>query len=142
MGITQLFSLSHFTPYTFSIAVYSLLAFEWAQTSLVTANAFDIFVYHFGDISIIPAFLNSWFSVPIMCSVVATVAQIFFAWRIHGISMSRYLAGIIVMVSQLKFPDFFKIEKSSLVLGRSADCGYCDRHRGVIFVLLLREANV
>ncbi len=78
--------------------VYGILAFEWVQTGLVTANAFQVFVYNFGDVPNLLKFHNSWFSVPIMCGVVSVAVQFFYARRIFVLSGSVALAAVICLV--------------------------------------------
>ncbi|KAH9942649.1 hypothetical protein B0H21DRAFT_696316, partial [Amylocystis lapponica] len=82
------------------ILVYGTLCFEWVQTGLITADAFDVYVYGYGDITAMISFHNSWLSVPIMCGFIAAIVQIFFAWRIYVIAKSRILAGVICAVGQ------------------------------------------
>lgn len=78
--------------------MYGILAFEWVQTGLITANAFQVFVYNFGDVPNLLKFHNSWFSVPIMCGVVSVAVQFFYARRIFVLSGSMILAGVICVV--------------------------------------------
>jgi len=82
--------------------VYGVVCFEWVQTGLITAFAFNVYVYGYGDadnFNNLSIFHNTWFSVPIMCGITEAVVQIFFAWRIHIISRSRLLAGLIVLLA-------------------------------------------
>ncbi|OJT07297.1 hypothetical protein TRAPUB_1850 [Trametes pubescens] len=79
--------------------VYGILAFEWVQTGLVTANAFQVFVYNFGDVPNLLKFHNSWFSVPIMCGVVSVAVQFFYARRIFVLSGSVALAAVICLLA-------------------------------------------
>ncbi|EIW53744.1 uncharacterized protein TRAVEDRAFT_81795, partial [Trametes versicolor FP-101664 SS1] len=79
--------------------VYGILAFEWVQTGLITANAFQVFVYNFGDVPNLLKFHNSWFSVPIMCGVVSVAVQFFYARRIFVLSGSMVLAGVICVLA-------------------------------------------
>ena len=52
------------------------------QTGLITAVAFDNFVYGYGSLTALTAFHNSWFSVTVMSSIASSVVQCFFAWRV------------------------------------------------------------
>ena len=80
------------------LPVYGILIYEWVQTGLITAVAFDNFVYGYGSLTALTAFHNSWFSVTVMSSIASSVVQCFFAWRIYIISRSKLLTGIIVTV--------------------------------------------
>ncbi|KAH7928985.1 hypothetical protein BV22DRAFT_1030009 [Leucogyrophana mollusca] len=79
--------------------VYGVLAFETVQTGLVTQFGFDIYVYDYGEVSSLIAFHNTWFSSPIMEAIIAAAVQIFFAWRLYGLSKSRILAGVIIFLA-------------------------------------------
>ena len=78
--------------------VYGVLAFEWVQTGLLSASAFQIFVYHYGDVEIVTKIYNGWFTLPVMSAMISMVIQAFFAWRIYLLSKLRVLAGGIVAV--------------------------------------------
>ena len=57
--------------------------------------AFDVDVYHFGDIETLTSFNTSWFSVPVMSGVVSGVVQFYFAWRIWV--LGRYIPLVVVI---------------------------------------------
>ena len=63
--------------------VYGVLIFEWVQTGLLSASAFQIFVYHYGDVGIVTKIYNGWFTIPVMAAMISMVVQSFFAWRIY-----------------------------------------------------------
>lgn len=79
--------------------MYGVLIFEWVQTGLLSASAFQIFVYHYGDVGIVTKIYNGWFTIPVMAAMISMVVQSFFAWRIYIISRLRVLVGCIVTVS-------------------------------------------
>ncbi|TFK84685.1 hypothetical protein K466DRAFT_601803 [Polyporus arcularius HHB13444] len=79
--------------------VYGILIYEWVQTGLITAVAFDNFVYGYGSITALTAFHNSWFSVTVMSAIASCVVQSFFAWRIYIIGRSKLLTAVIVTIS-------------------------------------------
>ncbi|KAI0326383.1 hypothetical protein GY45DRAFT_1373999 [Cubamyces sp. BRFM 1775] len=79
--------------------VYGLFVFEWIQTGLITENAFNVFVYNFGDVPNVLKFHNSWFSVPVMCGVVSVSVQFFYARRIFVLSGSYIIAGVICLLA-------------------------------------------
>ena len=78
--------------------VYFVLALEWVQTGLIGANATNKFAYNFGNFETFAQFGLAWFSVPVMCGIVSTMVQIFYARRIWVLSRSRILAGIVCVV--------------------------------------------
>ncbi|KAI0929976.1 hypothetical protein AcV5_006804 [Taiwanofungus camphoratus] len=79
--------------------VYGILAYETVQTGLVTAVAFDVYVYGYGNMTALVNFHNTWFSVTIMCSVISAAVQCFFAWRIWVVARSRVLLAVILFLS-------------------------------------------
>ncbi|KZT71211.1 hypothetical protein DAEQUDRAFT_737003 [Daedalea quercina L-15889] len=83
-------------PLFLQCLVYGILVFEWVQTGLLTAGAFQAFVYRYGQTEALTAIYNGWFSLPIMCAMVSVVVQGFFAWRIYMLSKIRVLVGGIV----------------------------------------------
>lgn len=108
--------------------MYGILAFEWVQTGLITANAFQVFVYNFGDVPNLLKFHNSWFSVPIMCGVVSVAVQFFYARRIFVLSGSMILAGVICVVRNFLLAVAIALSDSSgwdtacIDAGISGDC--------------------
>jgi len=76
-----------------------ILAFEWAQTGLITAEAFNAFVYNYGDINALLSFRFAWFGVPIMGAFVSAVVQCCFAWRVFILSRSYILSTAIVVLA-------------------------------------------
>jgi len=79
--------------------VYGVLIFEWIQTGLTTAAAFDQHVYNYGDVSRLFSLPYVWFCVPIMSAMISAVVQIFFAWRIYRLGKSIILPCIIVFIA-------------------------------------------
>ncbi|KAH9933651.1 uncharacterized protein BXZ73DRAFT_101034 [Epithele typhae] len=79
--------------------VAGVVIWEWIQTGLVTQTAFDIDVTHFGDISVLTAYGNTWFSVPVMSAVVSFVVQCYFAWRVWVLGKSKIAVGVILFLS-------------------------------------------
>ncbi|PCH41666.1 hypothetical protein WOLCODRAFT_163296 [Wolfiporia cocos MD-104 SS10] len=83
----------------FKCLVYGLLAFEWVHTGLITAGAFKIHVYDYGNVESLLELHNAWFAVPIMCAIVSVIVELFFAWRIYMLAKSRILTSVIVILS-------------------------------------------
>ena len=78
--------------------VYGLLILDWVQTGLVTQNAFNTFVYYYGDRHQFDSMGNSWLSLIIFSALVSLVVQWFFAWRIYVVSQARVIAATISLV--------------------------------------------
>ncbi|PBK58808.1 hypothetical protein ARMSODRAFT_1027931 [Armillaria solidipes] len=79
--------------------VYGLYVIEFAQTVLVSHDAFAGFGYGFGDIEALTDIHNNWLTVPIMSSVAAGVGQGFYAYRIFILSKSRVIPILVICVS-------------------------------------------
>lgn len=62
--------------------VYGLFLVETAQTALVTSDAFQWFVYGFGNMNTLTKPFTSFVDNPIMDGLIAMVVQLFFCWRI------------------------------------------------------------
>lgn len=85
--------------FSFSATVYAVLALEWIQTILLTVDAFESFVYNYGD----PAALTStkrpgWFSLTVLCGLVSVPVQWYFSWRIYRLFKTIWLCSIICFV--------------------------------------------
>ncbi|KAF8873064.1 hypothetical protein CPB84DRAFT_1798711 [Gymnopilus junonius] len=79
--------------------VYGLYAAELIQTVLLTQTAFFSFAAGFGNLNAINEEGNLWFSVPILSSAIASVVQVFYAYRIQILAQSYIVPSIIVLVS-------------------------------------------
>ena len=76
-----------------------MLAFEWAQTGLLTAGGFTIFVDHYGDVEELTNICYGWLALAMMVAIVSMIVQGFFAYRIYMLSHLRVLVAVILMVS-------------------------------------------
>lgn len=63
-------------------SAYGLFVVETAQTALITSDAFQWFVYGFGNMLTLSKPFTTFVDNPIMDGVIALVVQFFFAWRI------------------------------------------------------------
>ncbi|PBK79061.1 hypothetical protein ARMGADRAFT_854477, partial [Armillaria gallica] len=79
--------------------VYGIYVVEFAQTMLVTHDAFVVFGYGFGDIEAITDIHFDWLTVPIMSAAAACVGQVFYAYRIFKLSKSRIIPILVICVS-------------------------------------------
>ncbi|KZT71190.1 hypothetical protein DAEQUDRAFT_724570 [Daedalea quercina L-15889] len=87
-------------PILLKCLVYAILTLEWVQTILLTVDAFESFVYNYGN----PAALTStnrpgWYSLTILCGLVSMPVQWYFAWRIYRLFQTKLLCGIILFLS-------------------------------------------
>ncbi|ETW77570.1 hypothetical protein HETIRDRAFT_247449, partial [Heterobasidion irregulare TC 32-1] len=64
------------------LLVYTLYFLDWAQTCSATYDAFQWFVYGWGDIHALYDLFTGFLNIPILSSTVAGAVQIFFGWRI------------------------------------------------------------
>ncbi|KAI0630712.1 hypothetical protein C8Q77DRAFT_221984 [Trametes polyzona] len=78
--------------------VYGTFVYEWAQIALITQTAFEINVYHFGDLNSLTDFHNTWFRTPIMCAIISAVVQWYFCWRILAFSRLKVLVGAMAVL--------------------------------------------
>ncbi|PBK61346.1 hypothetical protein ARMSODRAFT_669717 [Armillaria solidipes] len=79
--------------------VYGIYIVEFAQTMLVTHDAFAMFGYGFGDIETLTDMHFNWLTVPIMSAAAACVGQGFYAYRIFILSKSRIIPILVICVS-------------------------------------------
>ncbi|KAF8959898.1 hypothetical protein BDZ97DRAFT_1666590, partial [Flammula alnicola] len=79
--------------------VYGVFVLEALQTILLTSSEFKMLATNFAN----PAGLDQvdliWFSVPMLSGIVATISQIFYAYRLKVITKNKYLVGSIVLLS-------------------------------------------
>ncbi|KAK0226533.1 hypothetical protein IW262DRAFT_1294710 [Armillaria fumosa] len=83
--------------------VYGIYIVELAQTILVTRNAFAVFGYSFGDLEAPNKIEFSWFIVPMINAVAASLGQGFYAYRIFVLSRSRIVSAFVICVSLTSF---------------------------------------
>ncbi|KAK0459351.1 uncharacterized protein EV420DRAFT_1642316 [Desarmillaria tabescens] len=79
--------------------VYGIYVIEFAQTILVTYDAFAGFGYGFGDIEALTRMYFNWLIVPIMGAVVASIVQCFYAYRIFILSKSQIVTILVTCLS-------------------------------------------
>ncbi|KZT71374.1 hypothetical protein DAEQUDRAFT_724345 [Daedalea quercina L-15889] len=82
--------------------VYGLYLFEALQTILLTHDTFHQLAYNWGNFNGLTAAYLTGFELVIQSSIIASVTQCFYAWRIYVLGNSRILAGLIVAVSLLQ----------------------------------------
>ncbi|KAJ7190448.1 hypothetical protein GGX14DRAFT_483128 [Mycena pura] len=82
--------------------VYIVYVLDWAQTCSATYDAFQWFVYGWGDIPTLYGVFTDFLNVPILSSIIGSIVQIFFGWRIWVISQSRITFAVVVLLSGLQ----------------------------------------
>ncbi|KAJ6618419.1 hypothetical protein B0H10DRAFT_1759905, partial [Mycena sp. CBHHK59/15] len=68
--------------------VYVVYFLYLAQTCSATYDAFQWFVYGWGDIPVLYGIYSTFFNIPILSSTIGAIVQMFFAWLIWMISQS------------------------------------------------------
>ncbi|KAF9466803.1 hypothetical protein BDZ94DRAFT_1250819 [Collybia nuda] len=86
-------------PISIKILVYGLLAIESAQTFMIAVDGFDSFVTHKGDVPSLDDIRLLWFSVPIIGAFVASIGQLFFAYRLRVLSKTWIFSITIAILS-------------------------------------------
>ncbi|KJA26319.1 hypothetical protein HYPSUDRAFT_181098 [Hypholoma sublateritium FD-334 SS-4] len=84
------------------IMVYSIFVLDALQTFLVTENTFHVFGEHFGDIDVSNEVGVTWFAVPIMSGLVASMVQSVYAYRIYMLSKSKIIFASIILLSSVQ----------------------------------------
>ncbi|KAJ7750383.1 hypothetical protein DFH07DRAFT_746276, partial [Mycena maculata] len=84
------------------IIVYLVYALDWAQTCSATYDAFQWFVYGWGDIPALYDLYSGFLNIPILSSIIGAIVQIFFGWRIWKISQSNITFAVIVLLAFLQ----------------------------------------
>ncbi|KAF8887891.1 hypothetical protein CPB84DRAFT_1684561, partial [Gymnopilus junonius] len=77
------------------IFVYVVFAFELLQTIMMTKSAWHVFAVGFGNYSYYNAIDLAWLEVPLICGIVAFLAQVFYAYRISLLARSYRVPGLI-----------------------------------------------
>ncbi|KAJ6492249.1 hypothetical protein C8R45DRAFT_990732 [Mycena sanguinolenta] len=87
------------TPSKVLVAAVALL--EILATLTSTRDAVRIFGISWGNPDILNDVGWAWLSTPVVGSIIGAIGQIFFGWRIHVISRSFWIPGLIVAVSMV-----------------------------------------
>ncbi|KAH9838039.1 uncharacterized protein C8Q71DRAFT_574976 [Rhodofomes roseus] len=85
-------------PLFLQILVYVVFILEWLQSINLTSMAWQVFVVDYGQGDALSTIHVGWMPLPILCSVISLITQLFFAWRICMLSKStRIVSGIILL---------------------------------------------
>ncbi|KAF7358697.1 hypothetical protein MSAN_01208700 [Mycena sanguinolenta] len=87
------------SPLKVLVAAVALL--EILATLTSTRDAVRIFGISWGNPEILNDVGWAWLSTPVVGSIIGAIGQIFFGWRIHVISHSYWIPGLIVAVSMV-----------------------------------------
>ncbi|KAK0480961.1 hypothetical protein EDD18DRAFT_1363566 [Armillaria luteobubalina] len=79
--------------------VYCIYVTELVQTTLISHDVFSAFGYGFGDMDALTRENFYWLTVPIMNAVVASVGQVFYAYRIFVLSKLQIFPILIICLS-------------------------------------------
>ncbi|KAG7090569.1 hypothetical protein E1B28_009676 [Marasmius oreades] len=90
-------------PTKVKAVVYGVYILETIQTVMITWDAFQYFAFGFGDASVLSQENLVWFDGCIMDGAVAFVVQTYYAHRIHLLSKSKVLMGVIVLMALVQF---------------------------------------
>ncbi|KIK63507.1 hypothetical protein GYMLUDRAFT_41184 [Collybiopsis luxurians FD-317 M1] len=75
---------------------------DWAQTCSATYDAFQWFVWEWGNVPALYDLYSTFLNVPIFSSVIAAIVQIFFGWRIWKFSESRIIFALVTILALLQ----------------------------------------
>ncbi|KAF8592147.1 hypothetical protein K439DRAFT_1626165 [Ramaria rubella] len=82
--------------------VYGLYVIDWVQTCSATYDAFQWFVYGWGDAATINNIYTTFLNVPALGSIIAASVQMFFGWRIYSFTKSKIMFGFIIFLALLQ----------------------------------------
>ncbi|KAF4611507.1 hypothetical protein D9613_003876 [Agrocybe pediades] len=81
------------------LLVFGIYILEVTQSLFLIHDMFHIFASGFGNLLIFDQVGTRWFSVPVLTSIVAFVAQTFYAYRLRIIAQSKILASVILLLA-------------------------------------------
>ncbi|KAF7349356.1 hypothetical protein MSAN_01725400 [Mycena sanguinolenta] len=84
------------------LVVAFVVVAEFLQTLANSRDSIRMFGAGWGNPQVLDDIGWAWFSVPILGSLIASVGQIFFAWRIYIIAKSLYVPILIALVTTLQ----------------------------------------
>jgi len=84
------------------VIVYVVYLLDWAQTSSATYDAFQWFVYNWGNIPDLFLRYTGFLNVPLLSSIIGAIVQIFYGWRIWTFSQARLVVGLVCLLTLLQ----------------------------------------
>jgi len=82
--------------------VYGIYVLDWVQTCSATYDAFQWFVYGWGNIPMLYIRYTGFLNVPLLSSVIGVIVQIFYGWRLWIFSHSRILFTVVCVLALLQ----------------------------------------
>ncbi|KAJ6616497.1 hypothetical protein B0H10DRAFT_1799514 [Mycena sp. CBHHK59/15] len=82
------------------VLVYVVYLLDWAQTCSATYDAFQWFVYGWGEIPALFLRYTGFLNIPLLSSLIG--AAIFYGWRIWTFSQSRIIFGLVCLLAFLQ----------------------------------------
>ncbi|KAJ6537827.1 hypothetical protein B0H19DRAFT_961969, partial [Mycena capillaripes] len=81
------------------LLVYTAYTIELLAIILQTHDVFETFGYGFGNFSALTTIKLGWLDIPVLSGLVALIGQSFYAYRVHVLSNSWFIPGVIMIVS-------------------------------------------
>ncbi|KAJ7143664.1 hypothetical protein C8R46DRAFT_566194 [Mycena filopes] len=82
--------------------VYGVYLLDWAQTCSATYDAFQWFVYGWGDVSALFLVYTNFLNVPLLSSIIGAMVQMFYGWRIWMFSKSKAVFFVVCILALLQ----------------------------------------
>ncbi|KAJ7451312.1 hypothetical protein FB451DRAFT_1284169 [Mycena latifolia] len=95
--------------WTLKALVFGVYLLDWAQTCSATYDAFQWFVYHWGDVPELFLRYTGFLNIPLLSSLIGAIVQIFYAWRIWAFSKSKLVFGLITILALLQLGGGFVV---------------------------------
>ncbi|KAF9255457.1 hypothetical protein L218DRAFT_912323 [Marasmius fiardii PR-910] len=109
--------------------VYGLYVVETVQTVMITWDAFQNFVFGFGQLAALEEVRLVWLDCCIIDGIVAFMVQTFYAYRIYVLSKLKLLLGIIVSMALTQFGGAIAAAETAKAVGT-----FTNRQKGFIAV--------
>ncbi|KIP12185.1 hypothetical protein PHLGIDRAFT_98571 [Phlebiopsis gigantea 11061_1 CR5-6] len=79
--------------------VYGIYVIEFAQTVLVSHDAFTAYAKFYGNLNELNAMQNEWLTVPVMSSIVSCSVQMYYAYRLFILTKSWLLVSAVCAIA-------------------------------------------
>ncbi|KAJ7498178.1 hypothetical protein B0H11DRAFT_2226318 [Mycena galericulata] len=83
--------------------VYFVYILDLAQTGSATYDAFQWFIYGFGNAPNLYLRYSGFLNVPLLGSTIGVIVQLFYGWRIWALSRSKILYGVVCAVALVQW---------------------------------------
>ncbi|KAJ7473172.1 hypothetical protein B0H11DRAFT_2037485 [Mycena galericulata] len=88
---------------TMKFLVYFVYLLDLAQTGSATYDAFQWFIYGFGNAPNLYLRYSGFLNIPLLGSTIGAIVQIFYGWRIWSFSRSRIIFGLVCAVALVQW---------------------------------------